>query len=294
MIKKLVSILIGLGVSLSLSLQVSAVDLYNDTYTGESKLEDPLSWNQCQQPFSNDIYPVWGETYCQSSCGAHSLTWVMMKSKVWGKDKTPKDAWEFFSRNGWASPGSAGYGIMGGPGEEGGHTFTNKGTVSSSDIGTVKSFLVDTYNQGYYAIINVPGHLIAMDYVDSEGNVLVLDSAGTRCKYLECAMTKWAGGPTLAWAIEISGAPKSNASDAIRFWDGDAAVDGGGNSSNNNNSGGSSGGGNRWDLDTFDPFEPLDNPLVEYNNENVGKGVEDSNKGVQRKNTSWIDKLFGQ
>src|SRR5574344_1567493 len=100
-----------------------------------------------------------------------------------------------------ASPGSGGYARMGGPGEEGGHTFTNKGTVSSGDIGTVKSFLVDAYNQGYYAIINLPGHLIAMDYVDSDGNVVVLDSAGTRCKYLECAMTKWPGGPTLAWAI---------------------------------------------------------------------------------------------
>lgn len=59
------------------------------------------------------------------------------------------------------------------------------------------------------------------------------------------------------------------------------------------NNAGNSGGGAGLSPQ-FDPSEIASTPLVEYKNEHIDKGVDDANKGVQRKNTSWIDKLFGQ
>lgn len=253
-----------------------AKDVYNDKYTGQYDVNDPLSWNQCNHSYSNDTYPVWGETYCQSSCGAHALTWMFLKSGVWDMTKAPKDAFTFFSKNGWASQGSGGYNSMGlgAPVVENGKTVKAV-KYMSGDMATFKTWAKDMYNQGYYMMVNVPGHLIGVDYVDEDGDVVILDSADL-CKYIECAVQRW-GNSITAWAYEIEGS-KINGPGAINFWDGDKANGKGGNTSQQTT------GGSFPELN-----DEWKNPVVEYE----GNVVKAKDKGLNvNEERGWLSWLF--
>lgn len=233
----IIVILVGIFVSIATTSRVEAKDLVGAKYTGSYSVDDPLSWNQCNHSYSNDVYPVWGETYCQSSCGAHSLTWVLLKSGIWDMSKSPKDAFTFFSKNGWASQGSGGYNSMGvgAPVKENGKTIEAVKYMSGG-MDSFKPWARDMYDSGYYVIMNVPGHLIAMDYVDADGDIVILDSADL-CQYIECAVARW-GNSITAWAYEVSGS-KANDASAVNFWDGDTVTGrAGGDDTNNTNNGG--------------------------------------------------------
>ena len=235
--RAILAIIVGMLITLVSAPSVQAKDLVGAKFTGSYSVDDPLSWNQCNHSYSNDVYPVWGETYCQSSCGAHSLTWVLLKSGVWDMSKSPKDAFTFFSKNGWASQGSGGYNSMGvgAPVKENGKTIEAVKYMSGG-MDSFKPWARDMYDSGYYVIMNVPGHLIAMDYVDSDGDIVILDSADL-CQYIECAVARW-GNSITAWAYEVSGA-KANDTSSINFWDGDTVTGrAGGDDTNNTNNGG--------------------------------------------------------
>lgn len=272
-------------------LTVGAEDLYSARWpgTGMSDNNDPLSWDQCNWPYSAEPYPPWalidGDTWCGSACGAHALTWVVLKAGLLKQGEGPMDLWKGVENDGdwsgWLYPGSGG--IM----------FSGSTKVRGKEVKLVdqysggfndaREFVVSRYNKGYYVVINPEGHYGALDYVNSDGNVLVLDSAGHRCKYYECLASKW-GSTIHIYALEIEGAPKANASNAIRLWDGDAAMSGD-TGDNNNNSGGSNTYTGEAAYGYSDPFEALDNPLVKYE-ENQSRGV--SNKGIDtRRNTIW-------
>lgn len=232
----IIVLLVGIFVSIVTTSRVEAKDLVGTKYTGSYSVDDPLSWNQCHHSYSNDVYPVWGESYCKSSCGAHSLTWVLLKSGVWDMSKSPKDAFTFFNKNGWASQGSGGYNSMGvgAPVTENGKTIEAV-KYMSGNMDSFKTWARDMYDSGYYVIMNVPGHLIAMDYVDSDGDIVILDSADL-CQYIECAVARW-GNSITAWAYEVSGS-KANDASSINFWDGDTVTGRAGGDDTNTSNGG--------------------------------------------------------
>lgn len=260
-LKVVVLILAGLGLLFMSTQTVEAKDLAGERYTGAYSTSDPLSWNQCNHSYSGDIYPVWGETYCSSSCGAHSLMWMLMKSGVWGMDKTAKDAWTFFESNGWAYAGSGGYVSMGSgaPVTENGKKIELMDTISGAGLDSIKGWLREIYDKGYYAILNVPGHLIGFDYIDADGDPVMLDSAEL-CKYLECIGNRW-GHSYTAWAYKIEGA-KSNGPDAINFWEGDVASGSSSSGGDSNNPSNGSGSSNVLSFD--DREECYKTPIVDY------------------------------
>lgn len=273
----IIVVLVGIFVSIVTTSQVEAKDLVGSKYTGSYSVDDPLSWNQCRHSYSNDVYPVWGETYCASSCGAHSLTWVLLKSGVWDMSKSPKDAFTFFSKNGWASQGSGGYNSMGigAPVKENGKTIEAVKYMSGS-MASFKTWARDMYNSGYYVIMNVPGHLIAMDYVDSDGDIVILDSADL-CQYIECAVARW-GNSITAWAYEVSGS-KANDASSINFWDGDTVTGRAGGDDTNTSNGGM--------------FPELNDdwkkPMVKYDDDIV----QAQDKGLNTKEArGWTDWMF--
>lgn len=279
---RLLTLLLTITLLLTNILTIHAKDLVGDRYNGSYDAKNPLTWDQCNHSWSNEIYPIWGETYCQSGCGAHALTWILLKSGAWGLDKSPRDAWDaFVSPNGMAVAGGGGYDNMDVfAGTYGGKKVETMGYSGNLGGEELKKWLRDQYNQGYYVAINVPNHFIALDYVDTDGDIVVLDSAGL-CKYIECSFNRW-GYEGQAWAYKVEGVP-SNSDKAINFWEGDAARGGTSEDSGNNNSGGQTN-GMGWDPNTFNPFEPLENPLVKYE-ENQDRG--NQNKGVDTKKSWW-------
>lgn len=271
----LFTLLAGLFLTFFIPMTAQAKDVYGERYTGSYDVNNPLTWNQCSHAYSNDTYPVWGESYCASSCGAHSLTWMFLKSGVWDMSKSPKDAFTFFNKNGWASKGSGGYNSMGigAPVTENGKTVKAVKYVSG-DMATFKTWAKDMYNQGYYMIVNVPGHLIGVDYVDEDGDVVVLDSADL-CKYIECAVERW-GNSITAWAYEIEGS-KSNASSSINFWTGGKVTGKAGNTSQQETGGSFSELNDEWT-----------NPMLEYDNNAVHTRDKGLNVNEERGWFSWM------
>lgn len=275
----LMTIAILVGVELvTPTLVVQAKDLYAGV-TEPMDPNKPHTWQQCGWSWSGETFPIWHETYCSSSCGAHSITWMLMKAGVWGSDKDPRDAWEFISNSGWAYPGSGGYVSMGST-SEGGKDITLMGSGPAT-----KQWITEQYNKGYYVLINVPGHFIALDYVDEDGDVVVLDSAGDRCIFLECAEARWGTGGQ-AFAYEIEG---SNAQESIQLQNG--GVVGTANSSKDNK--GQNTGCRDGNVDyCADPFGPIKNPIVEFDEDNLTNS-NTTNKGLSKNSKGWTDWLFG-
>lgn len=270
-VKVLGLLLIGLFIFSSKGLTVEAKDFAGERYSGSYNPDIPASWNQCNHSYSGDVYPVWGETYCQSSCGAHSLTWMLLKSGVWGADKTVKDAWTFFKKNGWASEGSGGYTSMGvgAPVTENGKKIEVMDTISGAGLSGIKGWLREMYDKNYFVILNVPGHMIGFDYIDEDGDPVMLDSAEL-CKYLECIGNRW-GHSYTAWAYKIEGSEAMGKGGAS-IWDGDALGKGSTDEDKN-----TSGGGAFPELN-----DQWKTPLVEYDESAVdtkGKGLNQTDPG---------------
>lgn len=189
------------------------------------------------------------------------------------------------------------------------HVRDHRENLSMSEAAKI---LKDVEAKGYFALIGVElngpgsGHEVVFDYMEGDHPVII-DSGGTY-KYLEAMHS--------VLDIQVFKVEELSSKDAPKFWKGDEPYDEGAedgakhdspnadsigegsasNSSSSNNSGGNNGGGLPDGMiqgELEDPFAWSDKEIVKYN-EHLDKGVEDSNKGVQRKNTSWIDKLFGQ
>src|SRR5699024_6314324 len=125
----------------------------------------------------------------------------------------------------------------------------------------------------YYVIMNVPGHLIALDDVDSDGDIVILDSADL-CQYIEWAVAGWSNSMT-AWAYEVGGW-KANDASSINCWDGDTGTGKAGGDDTNTNNGGM--------------FHELNDdwkkPMVKYDDD----VVQSQDKGLNAKDDrGWMD-----
>lgn len=262
---------------------IKAVNL-DERYSGSYDVDNPLTWNQSSSPYAGDYYGFCPEgTIAACGCGVHAFAYIMLKSGAKSKGYSVPEAYkDLTSRTMISQVGEYPSYAWGSVKDLTGGKVTYIGSDGDASYETVKK----NYEEGIFQILSVYvgsiSHLIAVDYVDTEGNVVILDSA-INAKYLD-AMN--GGGVTRIDMFKVEGL---QAYDAPKFWDGESASgsssDGDSKSNNNNNSTGMN------PLD-FDPFVPLDNPIVEFDEDDL-TNANTSSKGLSNSNKGWMDWLFG-
>lgn len=182
----------------------------------------PVTWNQGTAPYAGNSFAYCSEgTFGPCSCGIHSIAYVLLKSEYWEMGKLPTDAYAL----------SQEFGI--GSNYQGIPSYNWERVTSATDgyVTHVRSHWVQNnttshdlirqeYAKGNYMVLSVKvggtGHLIAVDYVDEEGNIVILDSA-INAKYL----TQMDGN---GWVrdIQVFSVDEIPANEAAKYWDGDA------------------------------------------------------------------------
>lgn len=209
--------MVGLmGLGLGLTPKASA-----DVFVGEFNPVSPLSWQQGNAPYSNYAFAYCGEGsmgYC--SCGIHSMAYLLLKSEYWDAGATAVEAYQFSLANNIGSSwnGIPSYNWAQFAAATNGH-LVYEGTYWPSNMQDAHNFIRQQYANGKFMILSVTyggsGHLIAVDYVDEQGNIIILDSA-IRAKYL----TQMDGGGVRD--IKVFSSPYINSIEASHFWEGDA------------------------------------------------------------------------
>lgn len=274
---------LGLFISSNIPQTVLAVNL-DERYEGEYDANNPLTWSQSLSPYAQDYFGFCPEgTIASCGCGVHAFAYLMHKTGVYSPGKTVPDAYkDLTGKNMISQVGEYPSYSWGGVSELSG----GKVKFIGADAGGNYQTVVDNYKEGIFQILSVNvgsiSHLIAVDYVDEEDNVVILDSA-LRAKYLD-AMN--GGGVTRIDMFEVEGL---KAYDAPKIWEGESSS----GSNTSDDEGDSSSGGGTFNPMDFDPFVPLDNPIVTYNeddlvNQNTNK------KGLSGNKTSWLDWLIGK
>lgn len=188
-------------------------------YNGNFDVTSPISWKQGSAPYANQSFRYCYEgTFGACSCGLHTITNILLKSEYWKVGKLATDAYVLSEDNGigssydgipsydWAKLETATDGYL-----------KYEGSYWPKSRDEAKDILKELYNKGQYAAISVTlggsGHLVALDYVEEDGDVVIIDS-GIRAKYLD----QMDGGQV--WYIQAFSSP-INSRDAAHFWEGD-------------------------------------------------------------------------
>lgn len=296
-------------ISLGFVQDVSAGDP-NETFQGEMVKDNPISWIQRNDHYGHLTFTIGGDgdNFGGASCGIHSLAFMFAKAGYtpdhWTSSRSGKKYKEFDwpalaahefamdSNYGWNySYQSTGAAI----------TEATKGKIKfvSTDyydsVEAQKQGIIDAWNQGYFMINsgtwNGWSHITSVDFVDSGGDVHILDS-GWRYRYIESMDSAYYVMKFKVDGLDIKDAPK--------FWDGEKMEGGNSGSSDSDNNSSNNSNSDYWNrdkcyrtavVDYCADMEQWTNELVEYE-ENVDKGIDDKNKGTDRKNSSWTKKLF--
>lgn len=181
----------------------------------------PVTWNQGTAPYRNQSF-----TYCSEgvfgpcSCGVHSLATLLLKTEYWERGQTAVDAYQFSQEH---KIGSNYQGIPSyhWPGVT--KATNNKVTHIRShwpqNSSTSHDIIRDEYAKGNFMILSVVtggvGHLIAVDYVDEEGNIVIIDSA-INAKYL----TQMDNNGYVR-DIQVFESDTIKATEAAKFWEGE-------------------------------------------------------------------------
>lgn len=207
-----------IGGLLALGLPVSSVSA-NVVYSGGFDPASPVSWAQGSAPYSNVGFRYCSEgTFGPCSCGMHTLAVLLLKSEYWDAGKLATDAYLLSESNGIGSNynGIPAYNWSKVEGATGGY-LKYEGAYWPSSREDAKSILRQIYANGQYAVISVTingvGHLVALDYVEDDGDVVIVDSA-IRAKYLDQM-----DGGGVHYIQAFSSAIPSN--QAAHFWQGD-------------------------------------------------------------------------
>lgn len=152
---------------------------YPSAYPGEWDAHSPISWKQGEGPFARDYFEFSGTDFADASCGMHSFAVILLKSGYVRSGFTAKDAYGLALDYGM---GSNYYGMPAYNWERvteatGGY-LEHVATVRE---GNLYEEIREAYRRGEYVIIstsiNGVGHLVALDYVDKDGNIVIIDSA---------------------------------------------------------------------------------------------------------------------
>lgn len=292
MIQRLKNIVLGIIIITILPIQsVRAFDPM-ETYQGEMVKDNPATWIQSNDFYGSQTFTLGGDgdSFAGASCGIHSLAAMFAKMGYtpanWdGKSYNGFD-WPALAAHEWAMDHSYGwnYGYSGSGNvieANSGGKIKHIATTYYNSLAEQEQGIKDGWAKGYFMINsgfwNGISHITSIDYVDTDGNVVIIDS-GWRYKYYDSMTT-----PHYVMFYEYEG---QSIQDAPRFWDGEAMTTSGPNDGGNNNSTPS---GQLFDPSTFDPMVPLDNPIVKYE-EHRDRGHQDSLKGVDKEDgfLNWL------
>lgn len=182
----------------------------------------PVTWNQGTAPYAGNSFAYCSEgTFGPCSCGVHSLAYVLLKSEYWEMGKLPTDAYALSQEFGIGSnyQGTPSYDWERVTKATGGYVTHVRSHWTQNNT-TSHDLIRQEYAKGNYMILSVKvggtGHLIAVDYVDDEGNIVILDSA-INAKYL----TQMDGN---GWVrdIQVFSVDDLPANEAAKYWEGDA------------------------------------------------------------------------
>lgn len=149
----------------------------------------PVTWNQGSAPYSNQSFAYCSEgVFGPCSCGVHSLATLLLKTEYWERGQTAVDAYQF-SQDHKIGSNYQGIPSYHWPGVT--KATNNKVTHIRShwpqNSSTSHDIIREEYAKGNFMILSVVtggvGHLIAVDYVDEDGNIVIIDSA-INAKYL--------------------------------------------------------------------------------------------------------------
>lgn len=179
------------GMILSLLIVSSSISpaMAATVYQGGFDPLRPESWLQGGAPYSNNQFAYCSEgTFGPCSCGIHTLAYLLLKSEYWTDGKLATDAYNFSIQNNFGSN------YHGGPAYRWsdldsmtGNYLTYEGAYYINSYEEASALIRQEYARGNYVVISLAGnggHLIMTDYVDEQGNIVVLDS-GWRYKYLD-------------------------------------------------------------------------------------------------------------
>ena len=215
--KKVVGIIQGSLLALIMSGQVSTQTVLASSYDANR----PVTWNQGTAPYRNQSF-----TYCSEgvfgpcACGVHALATILLKTEYWERGMTAEDAYAFSQEH---QIGSNYQGIPAYNWEK--VTQATRNTVThtrnhwTQNNTTAHDIIRDEYAKGNFMILSVVtggvGHLIAVDYVDEEGNIVIIDSA-INAKYL----TQMDNNGYVR-DIQVFESATIKATEAAKFWEGE-------------------------------------------------------------------------
>lgn len=256
---------------------VQAAD-YGETFSGSYSKDNPISWLQSGQPYNQEAFAYCSEgTFGYCACGVHTLAYLMLKTGYWTTGKDAMDGYKFAQDKGIGSnsSGTPAYNWAG-------ITAATSNKVKHlenawfEDASSSHAYIKEQYNKGNFMVLSVKmggvGHLIAVDYVDANGDIVILDS-GRRYKYLKAM-----DGEGWVRDVHTFSATGKDAKTAPKFWDGEAST-------------GSSSDGTTKNKDGSFPElnDEWKNPVVEYE----GNVVKAKDKGLNvNEERGWLSWLF--
>lgn len=181
----------------------------------------PVTWNQMSAPYSNQSFAYCGEgMFGPCSCGVHSLATLLLKTEYWERGKTAVDAYQFSQEH------KIGSNYQGIPSYHwpGVTKATNKNVTHirshwPQNSTTSHDIIREEYEKGNFMLLSVEvgggGHLIAVDYVDEDGNIVIIDSA-INAKYL----TQMDNNGYVR-DIQVFESDTIKATEAAKFWEGE-------------------------------------------------------------------------
>lgn len=182
----------------------------------------PVTWNQGSAPYSGNSFAYCSEgTFGPCACGIHSIAYLLLKTEYWEMGKIPTDAYALSQQY------NIGSNYKGTPSYNWSKiTEATNGKVKyvgdhwPQNNSTAHEIIREEYVKGNFMILSVKvggtGHLIAVDYVDADGNIVILDSA-INAKYL----TQMDGNGYVR-DIKVFSSDEVKSFEAAKYWEGDA------------------------------------------------------------------------
>lgn len=269
--------------------------------------DNPASWSQDNEHYGHLTFTLGGDgdSFGGASCGIHSLASMFAKAGYtptnWTSSSSGKKytdfKWPAVAAHEWAMDNNYGWNYKysgSGPAITAGTNgkITHVATQFYDSVPAMKTGLIDGWNKGYFALVsgwwNGISHITSFDFVDTAGDVHIIDS-GWKFKYLESMSTAHYVMYFEVDGIDVKDAPKFGEGDVSRNGFGDDS----GTSNDNDQERERRGECYRTPIvDYCADMEDWKNEILEYD-ENIDRGAENAQKGVQRKNQTWQEGLLG-
>lgn len=194
-----------------LNYRVIATDTYHPL--------DPTTWRQGKAPYSNEFFAYSGTNFGDSSCGIHTLAALFLKTGYAVEGFNAVDAYNWSLKNGFGenNNGMPAYAWSALEEKTGGYLENANYYDESSGTNGV-DWVRQEYQKGNFVVmgttLNGVPHVIALDYVDNQGQIVTLDSGGG----YQFLSQQDSGHIRYAFSFKVAGIPAYN---SPKLWAGE-------------------------------------------------------------------------